>query len=201
MWPISLETFKNRSLRFYLFSFLAFCVLSSKHVFIYNEETLVAASFFLFVVFTIKYFGATISGSLDERSALIQQELENFLQVKQAAFGHVYREHEKVAGLVPHLKQLADFTQGELASLRNLGDLALNQTFIRGVEQRLKTLKQSKASLQQKLQTRLADNVLSDVLVEFGTLKNQPGRLADFQNQTLTQAISVLVDQKGGLNA
>ena len=57
----------NASYRVYLFAFLIFCVCSSKNIIIYNEETLVAASFCLFVLFVFHYFGNTVKEALDER--------------------------------------------------------------------------------------------------------------------------------------
>ena len=50
----------NEKLRPYIFAFLAFCVLSSKHIIIYNEEILVAITFFAFVYFVYRYFGQTM---------------------------------------------------------------------------------------------------------------------------------------------
>ena len=72
----------NDKLRPYIFIFLLFCVVSSKHLIIYNEEILVALSFFLFVIFVSQYFGNNIKESLDERSQAIKMELQNFLNLK-----------------------------------------------------------------------------------------------------------------------
>lgn len=179
--------------RFYLFVFLAFCVSSSKNILIYNEETLVASSFFLFVIFTFKYFGTTIRASLDERSDIIQQELQNFLDLKQVAYGHLLEEHQKVSGILHSLKNLDHFTNVELLELHGLGEKALSNTFTSGVEQRVKTLTYSGMTLQQKLQTRLSETVLSEVLGAFQQLKTKPGGVAKFQNKTIKNAIRLLV--------
>ena len=79
----------NEKLRPYIFAFLAFCVLSSKHIIIYNEEILVAITFFAFVYFVYRYFGQTIQESLDERSQGIRQELESFFVLKKTALEEV----------------------------------------------------------------------------------------------------------------
>ena len=59
--------FNNKKIAPYIFAFLAFCVFSSKHIIIYNEEILVFLSFSLFVIFVSFYFGNSIKESLDER--------------------------------------------------------------------------------------------------------------------------------------
>ena len=93
--------FTNEKLRLYIsLDFLAFCVFSSKHIIIYNEETLVALSFFCFIFFVSRYFGNTITESLNERSNIIQQELQNFLNIKETSFKELLAEHNKVSGLV-----------------------------------------------------------------------------------------------------
>ena len=86
----------NDKLRPYIFIFLIFCVVSSKHIIIYNEEILVALSFFIFVIFISQYFGNTIKESLDERSQAIKTELQNFLNLKQESLNELLKEHEKV---------------------------------------------------------------------------------------------------------
>ena len=110
--------FTNDKLRLYLFAFLAFCVLSSKHILIYNEETLVAISFFAFIFFVFHYFGDTIKDSLSERSQLIQQELQNFLNLKEYSFKELLIEHNRVSGLVETMKTLGTFTSNELQFLK-----------------------------------------------------------------------------------
>jgi len=109
--------FSNQKLRFYLFAFLAFCVFSSKHILIYNEETLVAISFFAFIFFVFHYFGDTIKESLNERSQIIQNELENFLNLKHHSLKELLQEHSRVSGLVRTMKTLENFTNNELQFL------------------------------------------------------------------------------------
>ena len=87
--------FSNEKLRPYIFAFLAFCVVSSKHIIIYNEEILVALSFFLFIIFVSHYFGNNIKESLDERSKAIQSELQNFLTLKKDCLKELLNIYKK----------------------------------------------------------------------------------------------------------
>ena len=132
--------FTTQKLRMYLFLFLAFCVFSSKHIIIYNEETLVALSFFLFIFFVSRYFGNTITESLNERSQVIQQELQNFLNIKEHSFQELLTEHKKVSGLVNGLKNLTVFTTNQLHTLNSNTQKALNNIFIDQIQSKLKTL-------------------------------------------------------------
>ena len=149
----------NSNLRIYLFLFLAFCVLSSKHIIIYNEETLVAISFFAFIFFVYRYFGDTIKESLNERSVVIQQELQNFLNLKESSFKELLSEHNRVSGLVQTIKTLETFTTNELKYLNINSKNALNNMFIN--------------QMQQKLQYLLSENILTNVVLAFQDSKSQ----------------------------
>lgn len=186
--------FTNQKLRLYIFAFLAFCVLSSKHIFIYNEETLVAISFFAFIFFVFHYFGDTIKDSLNERSDLIQQELQNFLNLKQSSFNELLIEHNRVSGLVKIMKLLENFTNNELKFLNLNSKNALNNMFINQMQQKLKTLAFSKLMLQQKLQYLLSENILSNVLLAFQQAKSDKVGLdtTKISPKTIQNAIRLL---------
>lgn len=185
--------FNNEKIRLYIFLFLAFCVLSSKNVFIYNEETLVALSFFCFLFFVYNYFGTTIKDSLNERSDIIQQELQNFLNIKENSFFELLKEHEKVSGLVKAMKNLDLFTNRELATLNKNGEKTLNTLFTQQIQQKLKTLVFSKGVLQQKLQFLVSENILSNVLLAFKKSKKNKSLSKSLQNKTIKNAIQLLI--------
>ena len=157
--------FNDEKLRLYLFIFLAFAVLSSKNIFIYNEETLVALSFFCFIYFVLHYFGTSIKNSLDERSQMIREELQNFLILKESGFQELLDQHQKTSGLVKALGVLNQFTKNELQQLNKNGEKALKNMWNSRVESKLKTLAFSKLMLQQRLQQLLSEKIISNVLV------------------------------------
>ena len=156
----------NDKIRPYIIGFLVFCVFSSKNIIIYNEETLVALSFFAFIFFVFRYFGETIKQSLDERSDSIKVELQNFLGLKADSLKQLYEEHQKVAYLIKILKRVKIFTQNELKKQIHFGKKTLNKVFSDQVKQKLNTLSDSKMSLYQELQQHIAQNVENAVLVK-----------------------------------
>lgn len=185
--------FSNEKIRLYIFVFLAFCVLSSKNIFIYNEETLVALSFFCFLFFVFHYFGTTIKESLNERSEIIQHELQNYLNIKENSFRELLKEHDKISGLVKAMKSLDVFTNHELSLLNKNGEKALITLFTQQIQQKLKTLVSSKGVLQQKLQYLVSENILSNVLLAFQNSKKNKSLATGLQNKTIKNAIQLLI--------
>ena len=184
--------FHHEKLRLYVFLFLAFAVLSSKNILIYNEETLVALSFFCFVFFVLHYFGNTMKDSLNERGAVIRDELQNFLILKEHSFQELLSQHKKVSGLTRALGALDTFTKNELNLLNTNGDKALKNMFRSRIQNKLKTVAFSKGMVQQKLQFLLSENILSTVLVAFPT-KGKESTLAAYQNRALKNALDSLI--------
>ena len=186
--------FNTNKYRLYLFLFLAFCVFSSKNIFIYNEETLVALSFFCFILFVFHYFGTTIKDSLNERSEIIQYELQNFLNLRSSCFQELLKQHEKVSGLVNALKTLEFFTNRELNRLNVNGEKALINIFTQQIQHRLKTLVFSKGVYQQKLQFQISENILSNVLLAFQQVKRDKTKSGN--TKTIKNALDLLITEK-----
>ena len=179
----------NDKFRPYIFGFLIFCVVSSKHIIIYNEEILVALSFFLFVFFVSKYFGDNIKESLDERSKAIKIELKNFLNLKQESLNELLTEYKKVFFLKKALNVICLFTNSSLEKCNFKAESGLNVSFSQQIKQKLKTLSYSKLNLELKLQQVMARNLLNVVLV-----KNK--RKLQINSGSIKKAITLLASQK-----
>lgn len=156
----------NQKTKVFVFLFLAFCVLSSKNIIIYNEETLVALSFLAFVFFCFKYFGDTIKESLNERSDSIKLELQNFLNLKQQALIHLKEEHQRIYNLKHILPILGGFTEKQLSIRSEYGGNDLKQIFCNQITHKLLVLGSSKNKLQQDLQQLIAKNMQALVLIK-----------------------------------
>ena len=74
---------------------LAFFVLSSKHIIIYNEESLILLCFVGFLFFSVYMAGESIQKSFDDRSNAIYAELQNSLYLKECLFIELIKEHKK----------------------------------------------------------------------------------------------------------
>nr|AST08911.1 ATP synthase F0 subunit beta [Micractinium conductrix] len=186
--------FSNDKLRFYLFIFLAFAVLSSKNILIYNEETLVALSFFCFVFFVLHYFGNTIKESLNERSQVIREELQNFVILKEKSFQDLLNQHQKVSRLMNAMSVLNTFTKNELNSLNQNSEKALNNLFSSRIQNKLKTLVLSKLMMQQTLQTLLSEIIISNVLVAFPKAGKQAIQAS--KNKAINKALNSFIANK-----
>ena len=195
----------NDKLRPYIFLFLGFCVLSSKNIIIYNEETLVALSFVLFVYFVFYYFGNNLKESLDERSETIKAELQNFLKLKRSSLENLYAEHKKVAKLGEVLSKVSSFTISEINKSTRLGRESLYAGITSQVKNRLTLLSDSSSLLQQKLQEVIADSLLDAVLVKRikdrqskGSEKEIRARATKINRKVIDSTIQLLLSSNKG---
>lgn len=94
--------------------FLIFCVFSSKQILVYNEETLVALSFFSFLLFIFRYFGKNIKEGLNERGEGIKAELQNSITFEQNFLNDMSGEHRRGKKVFSALSSLYSLTQNEL---------------------------------------------------------------------------------------
>lgn len=165
--------FNNKKIAPYIFAFLAFCVFSSKHIIIYNEEILVFLSFSLFVIFVSFYFGNSIKESLDERSISIESELQNFLTLKKNCLNELFNEYKKASVCKRILQNLTDFTKLELKNKSIGSEKALKTIFSQQTTHKLRNLSYTNFNLKSKLQQIISDQLLTNVLFKNKKLKTK----------------------------
>ena len=186
----------NDKFRPYLFAFLAFCVLSSKHIIIYNEELLVAITFLAFVVFIFQYFGATVKESLDERRFEIKSELERFFLLKKESLTELAIEHKKVSLLKKALASLKGFTQEEAMEAASRGNDALKETFAHQITEKLVPLSLPEISLQSKWQERLASSQLGLVLANLEKRWKSDEKITSWDPHVTEKALQLLKERE-----
>lgn len=177
--------------KLYFITFLAFCVLSSKNIIIYNEETLVALSFLSFVFFIFHYYGNTIKESLNERGTIIKSELQNLGLGKQESLDELFKEHQKLSAVNMSLNDISQFTIRELVGATSRGEKVLDTVFSEQMQQKLKTLALSKITIQQKLQQFMANQVVGLVHDNYQRSKKQ-NKSSTYNRQLIKNAIQLL---------
>ncbi len=150
---------------------LAFFVLSSKHIIIYNEETLVLLSFIGFLIFSYNMLSDSVENSLNERSLAIYNELQNSFQLKEQFLKELLEEHKKQLSLKNLLNKFHQFSSSEILDMNNQRQKALNNIFAQEIQQKLKTLLFSQNTFQEKLQRVIVSGFRASVLEEFQSSK------------------------------
>jgi len=150
---------------------LAFFVLSSKHIIIYNEETLVLLSFIGFLIFSYNMLSDSVESSLNERSLAIYNELQNSVQLKEQFLKELLEEHKKQLSLKNLLNKFHQFSSSEILEMNNQRQKALNNIFAQEIQQKLKTLLFSQNTFQEKLQKVIVSGFRTSVLEEFQSSK------------------------------
>jgi TRAP-type uncharacterized transport system fused permease subunit len=86
----------NKTHFYYL---LAFALIFSKNLVIFNEELLIALIFTIFVSFSFYYLSGPIQDFLDERHNIMKNDLQKFLLVKKKVLSLVISDVAKQAVL------------------------------------------------------------------------------------------------------
>ena len=152
-------------------SLLAYFVFSSKHLIIYNEETLVLLSFIGFVLFSTHLMGESVTNSLNERSLAISQELENSLHVKNQFFQELFQEHHKQFSLKSLFQKFHESASREIFAMNGHREKSLHTVFSQEVFQKLQGIFGSHQNFQEKLQKSFGLGFRPSVFQAFLTKK------------------------------
>lgn len=146
-----------------LYIILAFCVASSKHLLIYNEETLVCICFFSFIYVIKHYFGDTIAASIQERATSIHDQL------KQSYVAQIEQDtatKEELTKILPVSQVLGKLSSGLLESNSSGKEVVasgLKQQIDLQLYKMYTFLYKEKQAFPQKLQKKIHDNVLLSI--------------------------------------
>ena len=167
------KLFTPENFSFFGASLLAFLVLSSKHIIIYNEETLVVISFIAFIYTCQKMAADSIESSLNERSQAIATELLNFINLKEQLVQELILEHKKQLSVNSFIKNLRQYSLVKITQIAIERKRALKSLFINQMEQKLKNLTSYSLSgtMATKLQSAISLSFRGAVLEEFNRSK------------------------------
>lgn len=146
---------------------LAFSLLSSRHIIIYNEEILVALNFFAFVWFTAHYYGQQIQDALDLRSRDIAQSLQNYIQARSDFLELCKQEYEKQLDFHTQIYELGRISSQEIRLAAVQGELRLTQSLPALVAPKLQYFATRQQTAQQELQQKIALYLCDQILEHY----------------------------------
>ncbi len=180
----------------YIFAFLLFCVASSKHIIIYNEELLVAGTFFAFVIFITVYFGDTIKASLDESRNAILQELQSLWVHKKNGALYLKSQHEKVPAILESLSSIEAFTLDTASQIGAIATKSYNRAARQQIQHRCEQYVSSAQPLFTSYQQTMADSYLPLVLVNSQRPQSLAQGFTDQGKKTAKKGIELLQKAK-----
>lgn len=142
-------------------------VLSTNHILIYNEEILIAFSFFGFVYFIREYFGSSIRSTLENRRNSLSDELSAVLEEKHTYLSEVLRKEEKKAERKQHVRDLVRLSSTEIHNFSTTCEQQLPRVINENLYRRLERLRLAVSNkFQAEIQSHLCDtkNLRSQVM-------------------------------------
>lgn len=157
--------------KLFLYGFLVFCVASSKHIIIYNEETLVALSFFGFIYFIVSNYSEPIVSIFDEKATTTLQDYQEAVKIQTANLVELREQFHALTLLSSAVSSIKEKTVAELASY----DVETQIQFLQN-EKNFKTLQYFKSLAFEKqgnfkeLRQKFAENLEYFLLAEIDSL-------------------------------
>jgi|TARA_B110000305_G_C19404470_1_gene621922 hypothetical protein len=170
----------------FLFGSLAFVVLSSKNIIIYNEEMVIGMSFIAFLVFSSLTMGESLREAFSFRKDMIQKELNKYLGIKELLLQDLSTEYKKALLLEEQIGRLREQSCHELKSLHAQREQGLHATFATQMRNKLHLLSQIEQKGQETVQENWQKGLKYGVLEAFQHAKKTVGP------QLLQQAVGQL---------
>ena len=168
-----------------LFGGLAFVVLSSKNIIIYNEEILIGLSFLAFLLCSSMVLGESIREAFTFRKETIQKELQNYVDVKEALLQDLLSEYKKTAFVEEQIAQVREQSCKELKVLHTTRETGLHATFATQLRNKLNILAQLEQKGQETVQRQWQQGLKYGVLDAFRQSKKAVA--PQLLHQALTQ--------------
>lgn len=148
------------------FGFLAFVVLSSKRIILYNEEILVALSFLFFLMFSLTYFREAVEETFTSRSDSIKADLQTYLDQKRKWIYLLAVETAVGYSKAPnHL--LAGFAKDQGIAIANYQEANVQNQLVSSIAEKLEVLEATKRTMERQVQSSLGKGFRSGVLEHY----------------------------------
>lgn len=158
--------------------FLALCVAMTKCIVVFNEETLVALTFVLFLDFSLFYFSETVQESLDERGTQIQREMERSYVQRKEVLTQSIDELKKESTFPDSISNFGELTT---QTMQKIAAPEIKSLLYVQIRERMNAIRSSRGKNLPSLQNYLADHfvLLSHLHLYRGLDSKEKGSLAD----------------------
>nr|YP_684383.1 ATP synthase F0 subunit beta [Oltmannsiellopsis viridis]ABC96341.1 ATP synthase F0 subunit beta [Oltmannsiellopsis viridis] len=146
-----------------LYGLLAFITLSSKGILIYNEETIVALTFFVFVRIAFHFVETPLAEALDSRSEFIQKELATLLSSVQKSYKEMISDLNNIATISSVVDYSLSTASTNLAPLKLADKLKAQQEFKVVLTSMLDEFAINRAKMQLSAQKNKAERLRTQV--------------------------------------
>jgi len=180
---------KNNSFQIYLRIAVAALVLVSKNIIIVNEETLVALSFLLFVIFCYTKLSSNIEESFDSRSNSIREEVQFSLNKKHDNLQNLLAYYKTQVDISKNLQGLYTANVSKITYLRLLRNLEGEHIVANEFVNKLKVLSLMLSNFSSSIQVNVTKALRGTVLDKY--------KANDVENNKLlfNQSLALLKEQ------
>jgi Ca2+/Na+ antiporter len=146
---------------------LIFATLTGSGILILNAEFLLAVCFITFVLYFYSNLSNNLVEPLEEQSNIIQKEFEQYYNKYESMLKTLVSYHERRVFLANELKQIASFSQQELAYLVDRRQKSFAQEISNQITQKLKTLELKDQEIYKDIQGQASSYFTDQVLTFF----------------------------------
>nr|YP_009317233.1 ATP synthase F0 subunit b [Palpitomonas bilix]BAV82401.1 ATP synthase F0 subunit b [Palpitomonas bilix] len=178
-----------------LIAFLVLIAVTSKELLIYNEETIIAVCFGLFVYVLNKNLKNMVANELQDRADKIRHDLEYFSNVRKETLNNLIEFHQLRQNLTTEIDNIAKFSETTLLSILKKRQLSLKHLINSQINTRLNLIKTNELQLAHDTKNIIV-NVFENKLIAKSKAENAPWRDSLNLLKTLTTNNSEDINKK-----
>lgn len=112
-------------------------LISAKEVLVFNEEILIVIAFSMFIYLVSKYASDIISKDLDEKTKIIQNKFDIYINIQEKTIIHLLNYHSKRIGLSTKIKTISKIKKLRMAIINQFYKANLNKKTLLQIEDTL----------------------------------------------------------------
>ena len=152
-----------------VFILILLLAATSKELLVYNEETLVLASFIFFVAVMSKSLKDVTVSTLLARGAALQKELEDNILVRADILSKLISYHQKKIQLFHEVNELLSFSSSQLSLLLQKRQSSLQFHIANQVEQKLKRILERESKVLQDIAYQVGETFAKQMTAKFSS--------------------------------